>query len=347
MPEETEPQDEDLQEAMLQHAAEHDPAEDVPFTITATDTATEQPPPADDPFGQLYTDMMQGIANNNQAAVDQNVAAMRQIAADREYQRALNTLGNYPTATEINQAARQPILHQRPVTTAVPVEPHPDTVGVKLTAEVLLGRSLLDMLRSAPGNATVRTMIGKHCRKSIPPEMKTVNEIIDWIEANVTLAPAVVQETARVQGRVLTPNPAWETVINRPVVDREIVLAVEVEETGTESGRATYHASTHQTFTSKWDRQEFRNAVDEVDDFDELMSRIREASMDDMHEHGDGPETSDVTYDQTETTDSDIEEDRITNRDHVVSVVTQLLVQMADSIEDPEEAADFREKFGL
>ncbi len=214
--------------------------------------------------------------------------------------------------------------------------------SIKLTAEVLLGRSLLDLLKMAPNNPAVRTMLAKQCRQTLPEELKTVEEIIAWIEANVTAPEPPVKSPAN-PGRWQDPLP----IATRQPGREEVVLNMSLYRNGTESGTCSYSCNTSETYIAHITRDEFRALVEEADSFEDLMRKLEEKADEEFSDNGGDSNNEDYDYEDHECQNSETEESGISNKTACETVAGQLLVQMADRIEDPDDAEDFREKFNL
>lgn len=253
------------------------------------------------------------------------------------------------TAAEVQEQVRQ-LVQARALQQADPqadpaapaeIKPHPDTVGIKLTAEVLLGRSLLDLLRAAPNNATVRTMLSKHCRKTIPVELTSVDEIIGWIEANITLPPPVVSE--------VPPNPLLRRAHQLPgvaVTAEDTVLTLEAYRRGTESGSCTYTSSWAEDRNARLNRLEFEEFVRNAGSFDELIDALTEYANQECMECAERRRT-DIDTDEHDCGEEECTDSGIGREDRVHDTVVQLLIGMRDRIEDRDDRLDFEERFGL
>lgn len=253
------------------------------------------------------------------------------------------------TALEVQEQVRQ-LMRERELQQADPqadpaapaeIKPHPDTVGIKLTAEVLLGRSLLDLLRAAPNNATVRTMLSKHCRKTIPVELTSVDEIIGWIESNITLPPPVVSE--------VPPNPLLRRahqLAGVAVTAEDTVLTLEAYRRGTESGSCTYTSSWAEDRNARLNRLEFEEFVRNAGSFDELIDALTEYANQECMECAERRRT-DIDIDEYDGENEECTDSGICHADRVHDTVVQLLIGMRDRIEDREARCDFEERFGL
>jgi len=192
--------------------------------------------------------------------------------------------------------------------------------GAKKTVEVksppkkkcnitdFLPRSVIDLVKSAPNNETIRNLLLAHLKVPVPREEDTFEKVKNWIEYNCEIPPK--------------PKSSWELEMERQQAEQERLNAaaaerrrtqvmVEVVASEREHGRCSYHNTREGRGQMGVCREALIEAASEASDSDEffdlIASKIDEDSPSDyltMRDVEGTAEYDDHEFD--ETTDSEI-----------------------------------------
>lgn len=160
-------------------------------------------------------------------------------------------------------------------------EPKPRTCMI----EQALPSSVVQLVKAAPHNDTVRSVMLAHLKQPVPDELKTFEDIKEWIETTIVIkALKHVSSPLSVDGRV----------------------QIRIEGYDKEHGRAAYSVNRKGEGNYRLGLQTFLNHVANADDLDELIQRLSDTIGDDWDSNinmdwVDGT----IHYDDHETDDED------------------------------------------
>lgn len=167
------------------------------------------------------------------------------------------------------------------------IAPVPVLPARKCDPELLLGVTLVSLLRLNPTSPVLRAEVMARCKQGVPDNFQTAEVILEWVALNISPS-------------VLPPPPGKRTL----TAHRE--LEVEVTASETEYGRCRYSVSRSGSGTFTKTLEELRSLAEEVDDFDGLLKRLREEIENDASEIVDGMDDyGDHEYEDYESSDSE------------------------------------------
>ena len=139
----------------------------------------------------------------------------------------------------------------------------------------MLPGSVIELIRSAPHNDTVRAVVLAHLKQPIPPEHVTYDAIKQWVEATIEAPKAKKSQLEDIlDGIVARPNtPAVRNTINIPIRGSD-----------TESGTAMYTVRRNGRAHYEISVRDFMTMVDAAGSLDEFCSAMDEFIAEDWEE---------------------------------------------------------------
>lgn len=179
----------------------------------------------------------------------------------------------------------------------------------KCSSASYVGSELMDMLKTAPKNATFRAKLTALLKESPPAEADTWEKIKDWIEFNFP--------------KESTPSPTAQGI------------KINVSVSYNEHGHCDYSANRSGRGEGEVSAKYLMDLIKESDDWDELMGRVQEAIEESAREDIDA-DYSDEDTSNHEATD---EEDRST--DYSRSRLEEMLKEFIKAnVDDPDKLED-------
>jgi hypothetical protein len=155
------------------------------------------------------------------------------------------------------------------------------------------------LLMTAPQNDTIRAVVLAHLKQPIPIELRTYQEIRDWIEN--TIEPKGTKKP-KVVGANVEVGPTAANAANR--------VLVRIRGTQRAFGTCTYHEDLEGNGDYRISREDLRSLATDAEDADDFWANLRD-SMNDWDEHIDATTVENsIAYDNHEhdrTEDSDVE----------------------------------------
>lgn len=152
------------------------------------------------------------------------------------------------------------------------------------SAAVLLGKTLLELLRLNPTNPQVRAQVMAKCKQSPPPEATTFEQLVDWLEFNVP------DENSWAYIEAGAATPAVELVLNC---------------SETELGSCNYSCVNSGVARVPFSEQELRALADEAESFQELWDNLLDELSENWGDYVDWRGGEDYEYEGHEASDSD------------------------------------------
>lgn len=167
-----------------------------------------------------------------------------------------------------------------------------DQQSKKCLIEQMLPVSVIELIRTAPHNDTVRSVLLAHLKQPVPETCKTFETIKDWIES--TFEPPVV---------------------SRPAVKKSTMVDIHCQVQEDELGTCTYRVTKCGEGTIPISEARLLEIATESDDDNEFENAVREELMNDWSSYIDteAERDSDYHYSDREMNDSDNFEFDFTN----------------------------------
>lgn len=171
--------------------------------------------------------------------------------------------------------------------------PEPSTVvdtpkGCKI--EDVLPLSVIELLKTAPHNDTVRAVILAHLKQPIPVDKLTYESIREWIEATI---PAPVRHR-------WNPVPAAP---GQPETPGNMILRFDIKGDDEERGRASYTVVRRGRGYRDLNTVDFMRMVSDSDNITELMNQLDEWISDDWESYVEFTDYGEYQYDDHEGND--------------------------------------------
>lgn len=163
----------------------------------------------------------------------------------------------------------------KPAETSPPVVVKPPEEKKKQTCRIgqVLPASVIELLKAAPQNDTIRAVILAHLRVPIPDDALTFEQIRTWIEHTIK-SPQFLTE----QG-IPVGIPGVDSVPPAPMV------MIPIKGTEDEMGSCRYCVTTRGQGNYQIGLDAFRQMVEESDDLDELQERVSDEVGEDWYEY--------------------------------------------------------------
>lgn len=138
----------------------------------------------------------------------------------------------------------------------------PEPLKRKCKIEDVLPASVLQLVKSAPQNETIRNVLLAHLKIPVPPELKTFNDIKDWVEFNID-----------------PPKSAWDQECERIEANNRNRIMVHIQANDREHGSCNYSEDLRGDGSVPLEPDEILEAAEEASNLDEFWRNIRNAIM--------------------------------------------------------------------
>jgi hypothetical protein len=152
-----------------------------------------------------------------------------------------------------------------PVVEVAKPEPKPEPKPRTCMIEIALPASVIQLIKAAPHNDTVRAVILAHLKIPVPDECKTFEDIKEWIETTVVIP---------MPSKSKKGGPSNASIVEIPI-----------QATDTEHGRCNYSIGRNGSGNYQLSVQRFRDMVESSQDLDDLVAALSDRIGDDWDQY--------------------------------------------------------------